>query len=85
VLSDKNVPPTAYLTYEAAKDSGLLPPTEAEITDRIVTLAGEIDDLYKQRAGMMHDDTRGWCSSCGREWVYPHEGEDTCRWCLGDV
>ena len=55
------------------------------LSDRIDALERHLHTLYAQRAGMMEPgEDWGWCASCGRNTVFPSEGEDTCRACLAE-
>ena len=47
---------------------------------RIAALEGELHCLYAQRAGQLErGQDWGWCTACGRNSVFPLDGEDTCR------
>jgi excisionase family DNA binding protein len=55
------------------------------LNDRIDALERHLLTLYAQRAGTMEPGKDwGWCASCGRDTVFPSEGEDTCRACLAE-
>ena len=56
------------------------------LNDRIDALERHLHTLYAQRAGTMEPgEDWGWCASCGRNAVFPAEGEDTCRACLAEL
>jgi hypothetical protein len=47
---------------------------------RIDALEGELCCLYARRAGQLEPGQDwGWCTACGRNSVFPLDGEDTCR------
>lgn len=55
-----------------------------------VSLSDRIDalerTLYAQRAGTVEPgEDWGWCVACGRNTVFPSDGEDTCRACLAEL
>ena len=53
---------------------------------RIDALEGELHCLYAQRAGQLEPGRdRGWCAACGRNSVFPLDGEDTCRACIAEL
>ena len=53
---------------------------------RIDALESELHFLYAQRAGQLepgHDWS--WCTACGRNSVFPLDGEDTRRTCIAEL
>jgi len=56
------------------------------LSARIDALERELHTLYLQRAGQMEPSQEGgWCARCGRNSVWPSEGQDTCRTCLAEL
>ena len=56
------------------------------LNTRIQVLKDMLHELYQQRRGRMDGDTeQGWCSCCGKNRVYPCDGEDTCYDCMGGM
>jgi hypothetical protein len=46
----------------------------------------ELHCLYAQRAGGLEPGQDwGWCTACGRNSVFPLDGEDTCRACIAEL
>ncbi len=53
---------------------------------RIAALEGELHCLYARRAGQLEPGQDwGWCTACGRNSVFPLDGEDTCRACIAEL
>jgi hypothetical protein len=53
---------------------------------RIEALEHELHCLHAQRAGQLEPDQDwGWCTACGRNSVFPLDGEDTCRGCIAEL
>ncbi len=56
------------------------------LSDRIDALERHLHTLYSQRAGTIEPgEDWGWCAACGRNTVFPCEGEDTCRACAAEL
>jgi hypothetical protein len=53
---------------------------------RLDALERELHCLYAQRAGQLEPGQDwGWCTACGRNRVFPLDGEDTCRTCIAEL
>ena len=53
---------------------------------RIDVLDGELHCLHAQRAGQLEPGQDwAWCTACGRNSVFPLDGEDTCRGCIAEL
>jgi hypothetical protein len=58
----------------------------SSLSARIDALEGELHCLYAQRAGRLEPGQDwGWCTACGRNSVFPLDGEDTCRACIAKL
>jgi hypothetical protein len=53
----------------------------SSLSARIDTLEGELHCLYAQRPGQ----DWGWCTACGRNSVFPLDGDDTCHPCIAEL
>jgi hypothetical protein len=65
-----------------ARARTMAPSASAKIDAR----EGKLHCLYAQRVGGLEPGRGwGWCTACGRNSVFPLDGEDTCRACTTEL
>lgn len=62
----------------------------ADLSKAIPRHEDQLTSLYADRAGRVEwsatgQIARAWCTCCGRNEVYPNQGQDTCPDCLANI